>query len=372
VPLSDQEPLSARRVLLVNSSLALGGLERQLILLARHLPKEWTPLVWVVDGGPYEQMCREQAVPLVVAGRTSRWDLRPALSLWRVIREWRPDVIHSWHWMSMAAALPAALRFRIPVVDGSIRRGDRPSERLRPHRALMRFARIVVANSHAGLHAWGVSGSKGRVIYNAFDPGRLRRPHIPSPGPFTVAMCARMDGSKDFDTVLEAARKLVSSHSDGAHTPEWRFLLVGDGPDRIRLSRVADTLIAAGTVEMLSPGLEVMDVLAGADVGVLMTDPVALAEGCSNALLEYMACGLPVVCSESGGNSEVVLDNTTGFIVPPQDSDALVEKLRLLRGDRDERRRLGDAGRRRVADEFSVDRMVTSYVALYESLLRAR
>jgi glycosyltransferase involved in cell wall biosynthesis len=359
------------RVLLVNSSLALGGLERQLILLAQNLPDSWEPLVWVVDGGPYEQMCREQGVPLVLAGRTARWDLRPAVSLWYTVRAWRPDIIHSWHWMSTAGALPTCLRFGIPLIDGSIRRGDRPKEGLRPHRALMPFARAVVANSHAGLRAWGIPESRGRVIYNAFDSARVRRLETVGSEQFTVAMCARMDRSKDFDTVVEAARLLARAYPDD-RPPAWRFLLVGDGPDRDRLADAARDLVEAGVAEIVSPGLEVMDILARASVGVLMTNPEALAEGCSNALLEYMACGLPVVCSESGGNREVVLDGATGFVIAPRDSHALAERLLQLRADHGERHRLGEAGRRRVAEAFSLERMVSSYVALYGEVLRAR
>ena len=367
-----------RRVLLVNSSLALGGLERQMILLARNLPREWEPLVWVVDGGPYEQMGRDQGVPLVIAGRSARWDFRPALNLWRTVREWRPDVIHSWHWMSTAAALPASLRFRVPLIDGSIRRGDRPREGLRPHRALMKFAQVVVANSYAGLRAWDVPEAKGRVIYNAFDPARLSTTQTASgAAPFTAAMCARMDRSKDFDTLLEAARILaserpVASGPPASEAPTWRFLLVGDGTDRARLASAAADLVEAGVVDIISPGLEVMDILARADAGVLMTNPDALAEGCSNALLEYMACGLPVICSESGGNREVVLDGTTGFVIGSRDGNALVARLRRLQSDDAERRRMGEAGRQRVAEKFSLDHMVASYVALYEQALRAR
>jgi glycosyltransferase involved in cell wall biosynthesis len=300
----------------------------------------------------------------------ARFDIRPAAALWRAVRDWRPDVIHSWHWMSAAAAVPACLSFRVPLVDGSIRRGDLPKEPLRPHRLLMHAAQAVVANSRAGLRAYGIAEGKGRVVYNAFDPARLgaRLPRGED-GRLTVAMCARMDRNKDFDTVIAAARRLVSA-SPGGGAPGWRFLLIGDGSDRERLARSAADLIGAGHLEIVSPGLEVIGTLSQADIAVLMTNPEALAEGCSNALLEYMACGLPVVCSESGGNREVVLDGQTGYVVRPRDADALAQRLLALRDDPRIRARMGEAGRRRLELEFSLQRMVDGYREIYEGVLR--
>jgi glycosyltransferase involved in cell wall biosynthesis len=357
------------RVLLVNSSLALGGLERQLILLAENLPDEWHPLIWTVDGGPYEQFCRERDVPLVVAGRQSRFDVSPACCLWRLMRQFRPQVVHSWHWMTTAAALPACAALRAPLIDGSIRRGDRPKEHLRPHRMLMRAARVVVANSRAGLAAYHIPETRGRVVYNGFDPARLEH-CVPreADGLFTVTMCARMDGHKDFDTVLDAARAVTAEPSGNDDRGRWRFLLLGDGPARGRLAARARNEFAAGTVEVASAGLEVMSYLSQSDVGVLMTNPRELAEGCSNAILEYMACGLPVVCSESGGNREVVMDGETGFVISPRNAGALARELRRLRDDASQRRSLGQAGRARLLREFSLERMVSGYVGLYEAI----
>ena len=359
------------RVLLVNSSLALGGLERQLILLAESLPADWKRLVWTIDGGPYERLCNEHSVPLVIAGRRSRYDPSPAFDLWRLVHRWRPDVVHSWHWMSTAASVPVCRALSIPLVDGSIRRGDRPKGRLRPHRALLRLASVVVANSRAGLHAYGLDESRAQVVYNGFDSGRLdlceRRSED---GRLTVVMCARMDGHKDYRTLLAAAQRLTEQEPRGARS--WRFVLVGDGPDRARLVAEASKLIAEGVVEILDGGLEVMKIVSRAHVGVLMTNPDELAEGCSNALLEYMACGLPVVCSDSGGNQEVVEDGVTGHIIPPRDVAALADALRRLRDREDERQGMGEAGRRRLLREFSLERMVRRYTLIYDQAIARR
>ena len=107
-------------------------------------------------------------------------------------------------------------------------------------------------------------------------------------------------------------------------------------------------------------------------VGLLMSAPAELAEGCPNSIMEYMACGLPVVCTDSGGNREVVLEGRTGLIVPPLDPSAVVNALRILAQDPETARRFGQAGRERIRTAFSTREMVAKTVSVYESVLRER
>jgi len=349
----------------------MGGLERQLVLLARALRPAWDPAVWTVDGGPYADIVREAGLPLRIAGRKTRLDVTPSFELWRVLREARPAVVHSWHWMSSAAALPACRSLGVPLVDGSIRRGDLPHERWRPHACLPLLADMVVANSQAGLRAYGVSSDRGRVIYNAFDESRLKGVRADRvPDVFTVVMAARMAPDKDFRSVIAAARLLVADDRAAGRdmAPCWRFRLVGNGPERDRLLAMSQDLVDLGHLEFIDGGLEPLGYVAGADVGVLMTDPTRLAEGCSNSILEYMACGLPVVCADSGGNREVVLDGRTGFVIPSGSATALADRLRRLRIDPLLAEGMGTTGRRRVADLFNLHHLVEAWSSVYAEL----
>jgi len=114
--------------------------------------------------------------------------------------------------------------------------------------------------------------------------------------------------------------------------------------------------------------VDAVPIMQAADVGILLTDPRYHAEGCANVLLEYMACALPVVCSRGGGNAEVVIGGRTGFIVPPLNPEAVVSALNDL-ADVNRRVALGSAGRSRVEAEFSVARLVSDTVAVYEELV---
>jgi glycosyltransferase involved in cell wall biosynthesis len=357
------------KVLLLADCLDNGGLERQMALLATRLPEACKRRVWAMGGGPFLPYLRDQGVSATVCERHSRFDASPAVSLWRELRSWRPDVVHSWSWMSALAAGPMCRSLRIPHVDGMIQTGALEPDFTALKRLGMAFATLVVANTQAGLRAWEIDPAKGRVVYNGFDQSRLTTTgegHRLPGARFTVIMTGRMVPVKDYDVVLEAARRLSCRSSD------WRFLLVGDGCDRERLMFEARELADAGTVVFPKPSMEVLDLVRQADAGVLMTNPRLAQEGLSNSIMEYMALGLPVVCGDGGGNPELVLDGVTGFIVPPADPGALAERLQYLRDHEVEREVMGAAGTARILGAFSVGRMVNRMLRVYAEAVEGR
>jgi glycosyltransferase involved in cell wall biosynthesis len=361
--------VEARRVLLLAGTLKGGGLERQLSLLAANLPHRWRPAVWSAEGGPFEDVLCDAGVPAVIDGRLHRHDVRPLLRLaWLILRR-RPDVVHAWHWMPAAVAGPVCRAAGIPFVDGTIRLGRPNPEFGHPRAGVMRLADVVVANSRAGLDAWGVRPPKGRVVYNAFDPGRLATlDGIAPPGgrPITVVMTGRLEAQKDFSTFLAAARIVAAGSPAGT----WRFLVVGGGPEGAGLRREAADLVSAGVVDFVAPGLEVLPLVAAADAGVLLTNDGVHAEGCSNSIMEYMACGLPVVANDSGGNRELVEDGVSGWLVASGDAAGVarcLQELRVAPG----RAAMGAAGRDRLLRDFSLPAMVGAYVRIYDELVGA-
>jgi glycosyltransferase involved in cell wall biosynthesis len=351
------------RVLMLKEAMPGGGAERQLALLMKYLPAEWEGRLWSMGDGPFVSVVEAGGHRVDVCPRRARFDVRPSLAVERLIWEWRPDVVHSWDWMSSAAALPVCRALRIPLIDGTIRNATLRRRRPLPRKACMALSTAVVANSAAGLAVWKVPVGKGRVVYNGFDPERLagcnavaRRPG----GPFTIVMTGRMVPEKDFRTLIAAARSLVQE--DGGR---WRFVLAGGGPDEPSLRAAASDLVAREIIVFVEPGLEVLPLVSEADAGVLLTDQSRHAEGCSNAIMEYMACGLPVVCTAGGGNPELVLDGETGHLVPPRDARALASRLHELAERPDAAAGMGAAGRRRIAERFTVERMVADYVDIY-------
>ena len=356
------------RVLYLSDGLGNGGAERQLALLVKYLPPEWERRVWSMSGGPFAEVIQNLGVSLDVRRRAWRWDISPAIPLWRTIAHWQPDVVHSWGWMCSTAAGPVCKSLGIPFVDGTIRAGMVPPSRGIATRWGMKWAVRVIANSQAGLAAWRIGSERGRVVHNGFDAERLAlctRRNVGTGGAFTVVMTGRMHRHKDYCTFFVAARKVIESTGQN-----WRFLAVGKGPDRSALMKESQDLVHSGVVSFPEPRIEVLGIVREAHVGVLMSHPVLAAEGCSNSIMEYMACGLPVVCSDGGGNREIVTDGETGFVIPPADPSALAEKLLWLRSHPEDAERMGNAGRDRITREFAVGNMISQTISVYEEIVR--
>jgi glycosyltransferase involved in cell wall biosynthesis len=355
-----------KRILYVTDTLGTGGAERQLTLLVKYLPAEWECRVWSLGNGSFAKVMRNDGIVLDVRERRWRYDIEPLLDLWQMIMRWHPIIVHSWGWVCSAAVAPLCRLLRIPWIDGSIRVGRPPMKHKVRARLALALADRVIANSQAGLDACNISRSKGRVVYNGFDPERLPLTERVErdDSKFTAVMVGRMSIAKDFDSFIRAARMLNMNDERCG----WHFQALGQGPQRASLISNAGDLIEKGIMEFPDAGLEVLPYVRQAHVGVLMTRPPE-QEGCSNAILEYMACGLPVVCSNSAGNRELVKDGETGFTVHPQDVDGLIDKLLWLREHQQDAHAMGTDGRQRFMEEFTVEKLIEKTSSVYRELL---
>jgi glycosyltransferase involved in cell wall biosynthesis len=184
---------------------------------------------------------------------------------------------------------------------------------------------------------------------------------IPLEAPLLGSVC-RLHLQKGYADLLTALTRVQ------ARVPAVRLLLVGEGELRSQLEAQAQAMGLSEAVIFAGARTDVPEILAGLDVFVLPS----LWEGMSNAVLEAMAAGLPVVATGVGGTPEVVVDGVTGLLVAAGDAGALARSLTRLLCDPELRRRMGQAGRERVAQRFTVGRMVEQTQRLYERLLRGK
>jgi sugar transferase (PEP-CTERM/EpsH1 system associated) len=213
----------------------------------------------------------------------------------------------------------------------------------------------------------GVPPRKVQVIANGVDTERFRddrridarRALGLDDREFVVGSVGRLDPVKDYPTLLEAFAAL------GGRDPSPLLFLVGDGPQRSALEAQVVNSGLTGRVQLLGERDDVSTVLAALDVFVLPS----IAEGMSNVILEAMSSGLPVVATAVGGNPELVLDGSTGRLVPPRSPGLLAAALGSYLAEPSLLRLHGKAGRERVLAHFSLDRMVSAYRDLYRGLL---
>jgi glycosyltransferase involved in cell wall biosynthesis len=240
-------------------------------------------------------------------------------------------------------------------------------------RATLRLAHVFVANSDGVkadlVNQVGISADKITRIYNGVDaavyarrPGarqRIRREIGLSAEQLVVGTVARLHYKKGLTFLIEAADRLRGRF------PDMRFLIAGDGPERERLGLQVRALGLDAHITFLGERTDVPDLLAAMDVFAFPS----LFEGHPNAVLEAMASELPVVASDIPGNNEIVRDGVNGYLVPAQDAAALAEKIALLAADPSRRQALGAAGRRHVAERFSIPAAARQFELLYTSYL---
>jgi L-malate glycosyltransferase len=170
---------------------------------------------------------------------------------------------------------------------------------------------------------------------------------------------ARLDAPKRHEDLLDAFG-LVR-----LRVPHARLFLVGDGPAQAAVEARMQAADVAGAVTLLGLQLDVDAIIPAFDAGVLASS----TEGMSNAILEMMACALPVVATAVGGTPGLVDDGGTGILVPACRPDALAAAMVRMAEAPGERQRMGAAARARVEHSFSVRAMVDAYHQAYGRLL---
>lgn len=178
-----------------------------------------------------------------------------------------------------------------------------------------------------------------------------------------IIAVGRLVWIKGYDYLLEAFARVLRN---GAR---FRATIIGDGPLRAAFEYSIEQLGLSGIVTLAGPmpPAAVIKRLRDADVFVLGSHN----EGISNAVLEAMACGLPVVTTDSGGMREAVRDGIDGLVVPVRDVDAIASALGGLLVDKDLRARMGRSAREHAVAEFSLGRQVATFEAMYRSVVAA-
>jgi len=367
------------RVLKFLSVFLIGGTERQFVNVVKRLDVSQfdVHLACFQKFGPFLPEIEKCGYPLrdYASGRLySLKTIAAQLRLAAYLRRRRIQVVHAYGLYPNLFAIPAARMAGVPVTIAGVRdMGAHASEiKRRAQRAVCGLATCVVANAEA-VRSWligqGVSAGKIRVIRNGIvmeDAGRatssVRQEFgVSDHAPIVGSVC-RLTDVKGVEYLLEAAVMIRRTH------PEVRFMIVGDGSHRAVLEARSRELGLTSHVIFAGVRTDAARFLDEFAVAVLPS----VTEGLSNTLLESMAAGLPVVATRVGGAPEVVMDGVNGILVPPRDAPALARAISKLVEDRAEARRLGEAARRRIAEQFSIEETVRQTERLYRELLDGR
>jgi glycosyltransferase involved in cell wall biosynthesis len=360
----------APRVLQVALSLNPGGTERLLLEIISRLHADIPMMLCCLDEpGAWAPELEARGVEVRASGR--RPGFQPALGRWiaRAARRHGATVIHAHHYSPFVYSCLGRLSApSVPILyteHGRVSDAPPSAKRRRVNRFLRHAAKQVYAVSEdlkRFMVDEGFSADGIRVIYNGIAVGcrnnaRVRadvrrRLGIPD-ATIVVGTIARLDPVKDLATLLGA---VAATRMNGSLV----LLVIGDGPERASLERRAQELGLGAAVRFTGHQDNAREWLAACDVYVNSS----ISEGISLTILEAMAASLPVVATRVGGTPEI-LDETCARLVPARDVNALGAALLGLARSSDTRTALGEAGRRRVEQRFTIERMVDQYRGAY-------
>jgi sugar transferase (PEP-CTERM/EpsH1 system associated) len=342
----------------------IGGMEKLLVEFVKHSNRElFSTTVYSLQAPG-----RLAEAILAQGSEIESFFKKPGLRLgvlWRLYRRLRataPDVVHTHNTAGFFYGATAATLAGIPRIIHT-RHGQRITATSRQNaifRLLSKTAYRVVSVSEDSKKRCldeGVDAEKAIAIRNGIDLSSFPYTGFTPSGP--LILVARLSPEKGIQTLIEAVQ-IVASES---HPNERRIQLqiVGDGSQRRLLESHAHSKGIADCIDFMGARADVPSLLANASMFVLPS----LSEGISLTLLEAMASGLPVIATRVGGNPEVVVDNESGILVPPQDPRALAKAIIRLRTDRSLCSRLSRDGRSRVEQHFSIQGMIHRYESLY-------
>jgi len=298
------------------------------------------------------------------------------IRLARYVRTNLIQIVHSYGFYPNVFTVPVARLAGAKIVVASIRdTGDvlTPMQR-RLQRLVCRLADCVLVNADA---------IRESLLKQGYDPGRIvvirngitlskfggkgrsavlrRELGIPLAARL-VAVFSRLNWMKGVEFFLDAAKVLAARFAD------VYFLVAGDGGNKKALEEQACRLGLGQRIVFTGFRSDVSDLLSEVTISVLPS----LSEGTSNSLLESMAAGIPVIATRVGGNPEVIEEGVSGLLVRPRDSAALAAAVGRLLDDADLALELGQAGKRRVSQLFSIEGSVHETEHLYQRLVEAK
>ncbi|MCX7098446.1 MAG: TIGR03088 family PEP-CTERM/XrtA system glycosyltransferase [Methylococcales bacterium] len=365
--------------------LGTGGLENGVVNLINNMPEDKYRhvVICMTDHTDFRDRLKKADVAVYCLNKKPGQDYAVYWRLWKLLRTLKPSILHTRNLSALEAQFSGWLAGVSHRVHGEHGRDIDDVDGTNPRYVfLRRLFRPLVQRyipMSQDLESWlikqiGVPTNKITQIYNGVNLNRFKlnrqKPLDLLPANFRdpelviFGTVGRLDTVKDQITLVQAFIHLVQNHPEIRN--KVRLIVVGAG---ILLPQLQALSQAAGTDELVWFAGERSDVAELMQTLTVFVLP-SINEGISNTILEAMATALPVIATGVGGNPELVQAEQTGFLVPKQDPVAMAAAFKRYLDQPELLALHGNAGRSRCETTFSLDRMVSDYVQVYDNLLR--
>jgi glycosyltransferase involved in cell wall biosynthesis len=343
------------------TSLSRGGKERQLstIVANTNFDKHPTSILYLYESK--KTYINEYNLSNHSYRVEGKGYFRILINIHKFIKKEKPDIVFTWGNIESVLILLLNPFHRFKFINGSVRHGIRSKKISHFFRTLiLHLSPFVVANSLAGLKANNLK--RGMVLYNGISPKFIgkyndnektarRETLIPiTLGKFLFISVANMVPYKDYFSVLKALKELKNNDYN------FYYLILGDGPLRSAIEKeiihhgLEKNITILGNLENVNEYLRISDVFIHSSKG----------EGCSNAILEAMAAGLPVVATNTGGTSEI-LTQQNGLLFEYKNYTQLKKCLLVFIADDHTRKLAGQNSLRLIEKKYTIDRLINDY-----------
>ena len=356
------------RILQLIESLEFGGAEKVVIDLANEMAARHEVTICCLKRLGDLSRSVDTRIRVLCLDKGEGNDYRLPFRLAGILAAAGIEILHTHEWGVFLEGALAGLLARTPVMihtvhgpymayaPGWLSRSKRAVRHGLERCAAPRFARVVTVSDSIQEYIRdqiGIDADRLTTIHNGIRVVALGRARAARPGGVMFIRVGRLAEVKNHAMMIRAF------HATGDR--QSRLLLAGDGPERGPLEAITRELGLEHRVEFLGFRRDIEELLAQSDVFVISSNH----EGVSIAVLEAMRAGLPVIGTRVGGMPETIQDRRTGRLVEAGDIEAMASVMRSLIDSPAERARLGDAGRRFLEAEFSIEKMVERYERLY-------
>jgi glycosyltransferase involved in cell wall biosynthesis len=365
------------KLLFFIGSLTAGGKERRLIELLSYLKKMggYELMVAVTDDEVHYPAFYDLAVAYKVLPKKYDRNYDAFLQFYKLAGEFKPDIIHTWGRMQTLYSLPTVIIKRFPLVNSQITAAPPNRKKISGNSIIdwvnFGISTVILSNSKAGIEVFRPPLKKSAVIYNGLNRKRfldlpakevvLKKYSIETP--FLITMAASFTANKNYDLFIEVAKAVLTKRKDVT------FIGVGRYDSKNEFERIKDK--AKGNPNIIFPGMinDVEALVNASTMGVLFSNSKVHGEGISNAILEYMALGKPVVANDAGGTREVVLSDRNGYLISEQSSSEVAEMIIALLNDTEKCREFGEFSKKLIEENFTIDKMGDSFIDIYKNVL---